>query len=733
MLRVSGFPSDTDRFMAFLPSTQVPAPQSAPKSGLKSQWHNLKFINKLTILLLGSVAIPVIAITQSIVVVSQAESIASLQKVLKSELSLLSGQINEQKSELVADSKNLATSLELSQIDINQPITAAQTSQLVGFIDRTRQQSPERSFYLIADAKGQTVAQYIQTIDGDFDRYPALPLTPPVAIYHPVALAAGIGLGDIPIITDALQTRRAFVGIELLPYPVWERLGLGSQAKIGLREQKIDGLSESKQPVPLGNDATDLSRMGLATIAVQPITVRGQVVGMAIVGTLLNRNFNLIDRFSQDTEATTAAIFAGDLQVSTNVPYSDRQTRSIGTRGAKEVIDRVLNQGEIFSGKTNIIDTDYYTSYSPLFDHRQSLNSQAKPVGMVYVGKPVKSVGNIATLGYGIGGLISLLTAIALLPISRSFSLPLKRLTTFVEEVGNGETMLIMGRRLDEDRQDEIGILSMEINRMLAKLETSKNEEIDTAHRQMDIARQMAQAAEVARRLTVHQVDRLTSDSVKQSHQIGETLMSVEEMICSIQQVADNARLIVEMIQSSTKTAQKGETAIEITSGDLSKLKSPNNIDTVQELQDYTDQISQSTIDLDYITRQTRKIALFLETESTGNGIGGRELSYTIEEIDVLASRSAAVTRGMKSLVTQIQSHINMTAQAVKSGHLQVDRMSQPIDETKQNLASIVEVSQQIDLLVRSIAAATVSQSATARNVKKIVKKLSNQSPKLQA
>ena len=634
--------------MAFLPSTQTPAPQSSSKSGLQSKWNDLKFINKLTILLLGSVAIPVIAITQSIVVVSQAESVASIQKVLKSELSLLSGQINEQKSELIADSKNLATSLELSQIDINQPITATETSQLREFIDRTRQQSPERSFYLITDANGQTVAQYIQTIDGDFDRYPALPLTPPVPIYHGVDLATGISLGDIPIVTDTLQTRRALSGVELLPRQVWERLGLASQAKISGREQKTDGLLESKQPYPKGNDALDRERMGLATIAVQPITVRGQVVGMAIVGTLLNRNFDTIDKFSQETGGTTAAIFAGDLQVSTNVPYSDRQTRSIGTRSAREVVDRVLNHSEIFSGRTNIIDTDYFTSYSPLFDHSQSLNSQAKPVGMVYVGKPVQSVGNIATLGYGIGGLISLLAAIALIPISRSFSLPLKRLTNFVEEVGNGETMLIMGRRLDEDRQDEIGILSMEINRMLAKLETSKNEEIGTAHRQMDIARQMAQAAETARRLTVHQVDRLTSDSEKQSHQIGETLMSVEEMIRSIQQVADHARLVVEMVQASTKNAQEGETAIEMTSGDLSKLKSLSNVDTILELQDYTDRISQSTIDLDRITQQTRKIALFLETESHGNGIGGRELSYTIEEINVLATHSAAVTRGMK-------------------------------------------------------------------------------------
>ncbi len=702
-------------------------------SGLKRKWRDLKFINKLTILLLGSVAIPAIAITQSIVAVSQAESIASLQKVLKSELSLLSGKLNEQKSELIADSKNLATSLELSQIDVNKPLTAAEQNQLLESIDLIRQQSPERSFYLITDAKGKTVAQRIQTIDGDLIQYPQLPLTPPVPIYHPVNLPAGISLSDVPIITDTLQTRRAMAGIELLPHQVWQRLGLSAQAKIGIRQQQVNGLPTAKQPYPEGTYDLDRGQAGLGIIAVQPITVRGQVVGMAMIGTLLNRNFDLIDRFTLDTGATTATIFAQDWQVSTNVPYTDRQTRAIGTRASQEVADRVLNRGDIFSGQTNIIGTDYFTSYSPIFDHRRILNLQVKPIGMVYVGKPVQSAGSIATMGYGIGGIILLLAGIAIVPISRSFSLPLKRLATFVEEVGNGETALIMGQRLDEDRQDEIGILSAEINQMLARLEANRTEEIGTAYRQTDIARQMAHASETARRLTVQQIDRLTNDSIRQSDQIGETLMSVEEMIRSIQQVAENARMVVDMAQTSTKTAQQGETTIAMTTGDLDKLKSSSSSSTnaMQVLQDYANQIASSILDIDQITNQTRKIALFLETETVGSGIRGRELSYTIAEIGTLTTRSAAVTRAMKSLVTQIQSHTQTAGQAIESEYHQVDRIAQPIDETKQNLAAIVQVSQQIDLLVQSIANATISQSQTAKNVKQIMKNLSKQSARL--
>jgi methyl-accepting chemotaxis protein len=720
------FISQEDRYAAKAAAKKSP-------SGWKHKWYNLKFINKLTILLLGSVAVPAIAITQSIVVVSQAESIDSLQKVLKSELALFSGKLNEQKSELIAESKNLATSLELSQIDVNRPMTAAQEYQLLQSIDLIRQQSPERSFYLITDAKGNTVVQRIQRIDGDLSQYPKLPLTPPVSVYHPVNLPTGISLSDLPIVTDTLQTRRAMAGVELLPRQVWQRLGLAAQAKIGLREQQVDRLPVARQPYPAGTYDLDRGDAGLGMIAVQPITLRGQVVGMVMVGTLLNRNFDLIDRFTLDTGATTAAIFAKDWQVSSNLPYTDRQTRAIGTRVAQEVADRVLNHGDIFAGKTDIIGTEYFTGYSPIFDHRKILNPQVKPIGMVYVGKPVQSAGNIATTGYGIGGIILLLTGIAIFPISRSFSLPLKRLAMFVEDVGNGETVLIMGRRLAEDRQDEIGILSAEINQMLARLEANRAEEIDTAYRQTHIARKMARDSETSRQLTVSEIDRLTSDSVKQSHQIDETLMSVEEMIRSIQQVANNARLVVDLAQSSTKTAQQGETTIAMTSGDLDELKSSSSASNIamQTLQDYANQIAQSILDIDQITKQTREIALFLETEAVGTRIRGRELSYTIAEIGTLTNQSATVTLAMKSLIAQIQSHTHTTGQAIAAEYDQVDRLSDPIDQTKQDLAEIVHVSQQIDLLVQSIATATVSQSQTAKNVQQIMKNLAKQPARL--
>jgi methyl-accepting chemotaxis protein PixJ len=81
----------------------------------------------------------------------------------------------------------------------------------------------------------------------------------------------------------------------------------------------------------------------------------------------------------------------------------------------------------------------------------------------------------------------------------------------------------------------------------------------------------------------------------------------------------------------------------------------------------------------------------------------------------------------MKSLVEQIQARTDTAVRAVESEYRQVGRIAAPIDRTKQNLASIVQVSEQIDLLVQSIATATVSHSQTAKNVKTLMRNISNQ------
>lgn len=446
---------------------------------LRRGWDNLNFQAKLAFILVSSVAIPVIVLTQALDQVSKNLLFNSYNDIIKQELNVLNETLeNVQDSNKVVVA-SIGKSVENAGIDLSNPTeVSARRALLANFAVDPLNDLIGQSFHIITDAQGRTVTQYIEILDEDFSSYPSLtpedePLFEPK--YRLLSLPTGIPLGDISIVKNVLSSGRNLAGVELLSAKSMQRLGLDKQASIGIRQQNIQGLPVPKQPFPEGTYDIDQGKAGLVLLAVQPIQIKGRRVGTAIVGTLLNRNYLLVDKVKKESGVDTATIFAKDWRVSTNVPYTDGKTRAIGTRVSREVAETVLNQGKTFVGETNIIGTDYLTGYSPLYDHQKQLNpSQAKPVGIVYVGESKREVQQSFTIlrqtGYGVGGGMLLLAGLLALPIAGSFARPLRRLSGFAQQLGAGR----QGLRLEAtERRDEIGVLSKEMNKMAASIETN--------------------------------------------------------------------------------------------------------------------------------------------------------------------------------------------------------------------------------------------------------------------
>ena len=464
----------------------APPPEPKPKQirvpfwqRLRQSWGNLNFRTKLTILLLTGAVVPVIAVIEGSALISRGSAEAALKETLQSEES---GFVNDYllwvKDESGWQANTIAETVQAAginlqqptQVTFNTPLLQALVSKMMAAQDSTRHDF-YKSFRIITNAQGRTVAQYIQ-IHAD---YPLGSSPKSQETIQPLSLPTGIDLGDIPIIKDALSSGRGLSGIELLEGKFVQRLGLDKQATVSLRPQPTQGLSEPHQPLPKGTyPDVDQGSAGLAAMAVQPIKVQGKVVGFAVVGLLLNKNHSVVDTFRK-TYNLDVTLFARDLRVSTTLPYGNSKSRAIGTRVAREVAEVVLNQKKEFLGQTNILGKNYLTAYSPLYDHQKELNpTQAKPVGMAFLGTTLDEVQNTTgkqqLIGFGIGGGILLLVSLMAIPVAGSFARPLRRLAGFAQQVGAGE----QGVRLEAtERQDEIGILSQELNQMAANIEAN--------------------------------------------------------------------------------------------------------------------------------------------------------------------------------------------------------------------------------------------------------------------
>lgn len=402
----------------------LPAPHKTSRNcfeRLRQKWDNLGFRTKLSLLLISSAAIPVIVVTQTLEKVAEDRLLASYEDSLQQELGVLNNQVNKVTDINKVVAGSIANLVESSGVNLNNPSeVATQSALLAKLVSYSVDEDFNQSFHIITDLKGRTVAQNIQVLNEDFSSYPLLPQADQesaVTAYKVLSLPTGINLGNLPIVKNALSSGNILSGAELLKAETLQTLGLDKQANIGIRKQKTEGLAEPKKPFAEGTYEIDKGKLGLVLMAVQPIRINGEAVGTAIVGTLVNRDFKIVDQVKKDAGVPTATLFAQDWRVSTNVPYSDRKTRAIGTRVSREVAEKVLNRGETFLGEANIIGTDYFTGYSPIYDHQKQLNPlEAKPVGIAYVGEPKTKVQQILShlrlTGYGIGGGMLLLAGL---------------------------------------------------------------------------------------------------------------------------------------------------------------------------------------------------------------------------------------------------------------------------------------------------------------------------------
>ncbi|MGK7875520.1 MAG: methyl-accepting chemotaxis protein [Xenococcaceae cyanobacterium] len=221
-------------------------------------------------------------------------------------------------------------------------------------------------------------------------------------------------------------------------------------------------------------------------------------------------------------------------------------------------------------------------------------------------------------------------------------------------------------------------------------------------------------------------IHQLASEAIKQATQISQTLNSVEEMTLSIQEVADNARAAAEVARSASANAQVGGAAIDRTVQSILQLRSTvaETAKKVKRLGESSQQISQVISLINQIALKTNLLAINASIEAAHAGEEGQGFAVVAEEVGELAEQSAAATKEIETIVAKIQLGTSEVVHAMEVGTAQVVEGTRLVEETKQSLEQIVEVSHQIDQLLQSISSATVSQAQTSQVVRKLMEEI---------
>jgi len=221
-------------------------------------------------------------------------------------------------------------------------------------------------------------------------------------------------------------------------------------------------------------------------------------------------------------------------------------------------------------------------------------------------------------------------------------------------------------------------------------------------------------------------IRQLSSEALKQAEDTIRTLDSVEQMTRSIQQVAESARQAAAVAHQASSTAEAGGIAMDRSVQNIFTLRETvaETAKKVKRLGESSQKISKVASLIDQIALQTNLLAINAGIEAARAGEQGQGFAVVAEEVGELAARSAAATREIEEIVLNIQQETSEVVEAMELGTSQVVEGTHLVEEAKQSLSQILDVSRQIDALVQSISTATVSQAQTSQAVTELMKEI---------
>ena len=221
-------------------------------------------------------------------------------------------------------------------------------------------------------------------------------------------------------------------------------------------------------------------------------------------------------------------------------------------------------------------------------------------------------------------------------------------------------------------------------------------------------------------------IQKLAEQATNEAKETRDILKSVAKMSQSIQTVAVNADRAEKIADDTYNTVLNSTSNMDSTVNSILSLRTTVS-DTAQKMQrlaESSQKISQAVSLIEEITLKTNVLAINAGAEADRAGEYGRGFSVVAEQVGMLAEQSKAAIKEIASIVSGIQAETQEVKQAMESGTTQVINTTHVVENTKQSLAEVLEKSQTIDQLMKSISQSTESQADTSQNVTSLMQKI---------
>ncbi len=288
--------------------------------------------------------------------------------------------------------------------------------------------------------------------------------------------------------------------------------------------------------------------------------------------------------------------------------------------------------------------------------------------------------------------------------VVRSIRNPLKRLRSYMQQVGEGDFTARFGKHTT----DELG----DISRATEQLVEVLRQMISNIHAQNNTLNQVVlDTAGIA--------DDTRGHVERQRSELDMVATAINEMTSSIREVAGNAEVASREMQESQQDAKTIEGTVGTTMQAVEALEAnmANAVTVIKKLDEGVTSIEDILTTIQSIAEQTNLLALNAAIEAARAGEQGRGFAVVADEVRTLAGRTQQSTEEIREkiewMLKQSSQAVNVIETSQRSTH-EVSGQTQTVQERFLNFMQAISRLNELNMM---IATASEEQSATTEEI----------------
>ena len=463
----------------------------------------------------------------------------------------------------------------------------------------------------------------------------------------------------------------------------------------------------------LGGEATTGIEEGtvvkLSMRAGHPVKVGGEIVGSITAGVNLSSDTTFVDKMKKEL-GVECTIFHNDMRVSTTI-LKDGQ-RAIGTKmDNPQVIETVLQKGQVFHNENKIMGRMYDTVYWPL------TGADGKVAGMFFIGKDRSAIDKTyVTI------ILSLLACVVFIGccmiaagviMSRSIVAPIKKTVAVMEEISQGD----LTQRIDASSKDEIGEMARHFNVFVETLHGAIKKVAESSSKVSSEANLLDSAAE-----------QMASGIEQASAQVNSVATASEEMSSTSSEITQNCVMVAKGSENANASAMSGAGIVQETIVVMNHINErvKESATMIKKLGTRSEQIDEVIGLINDIADQTNLLALNAAIEAARAGEHGRGFAVVADEVRKLAERTTEATREIGATIQAMQAETKNAVVSMEEGVTEVEKGTNEAAKSEDALKDILSQVGTVTSEINQIAVAIEQQTATTNEISGSIQQFSS-------